>query len=226
MAVGLNVKGETGSSSPSSPLTQSVTVVGTANRVVIGVFFANGSGGTVSATFAGNAMTALGDVATAGNRFAYLFALKGDASIPTGSQTFSVTYSGTPGDAGVGVAVFDGADQTTGWQNYIEAGPTTGTDATITVTSASGNMVFGAEVDDNASGRTINGGTQDWAETALDGNYLGSHRASVSGSTVLGWTLGSSVSWTMAAVDIIAAAGGGGGSAPSNPSTLTLTGVQ
>lgn len=213
MAVALNVKGEAAAgSTPASPRSVAVTVVANANRVAVGVLFASHPLGTTAATFAGNAMTSLGTVSDASGRVVQMYALKGDANIPTGSQTFSVTYTGTPSVAGVGVWVFDGADQTTGWQNFATAGPTTDTAATITITSANGNMACAAEIDDNASGRTINGGTSDWEETAFDGNYLGSHRASVSGSTQLGWTLGSSVSWAMAGVDVIAATAAGSSS--------------
>jgi hypothetical protein len=210
MAVALNVKGEAAAdSTPASPRTVSVTVANNANRVVIGALFESAlNPGTLTATFAGSAMTSLGSIATAANRRVYLFALKGDGNIPTGAgKVFSVGYTTVPQVAGVGVWVFDGASD---WQNFTTSGPTTSVNESIAITSANGNMVCAAGVDDNAAGRTINGGTSDWTETAFDGNYLGSHAASVGGSTGLGWTLGSSVSWAMAGVDVIAAGGGGG----------------
>lgn len=217
-AVALNVKGEAAANgSPASPRTVSVTVVANANRVVIGALFGSGSHGTTTATFAGNTMLSLGVVVTGTGRPYELFALKGDASIPTGAQTFSATYTSVPAVSGVGVWVFDGADQTTGWQNPTTNSGTT-TPSTITITSANGNMVCAGEVDDNSVGRTLTAGISDWTETAFDGNYLGSHAASSGASTTLSWT-NTNVSWAMNGVDIIATGG-----AACTP-TMTLLGV-
>lgn len=205
MAVALNVKGEAAATgNPASPRTVAVVVVGNANRVVIGCLFGSAGHGTTAMTFAGNAMTSLGaPVLTGTGRSSELFALKGDASIPTGSQTLSSTYTSAPQVSGVGCWVFDGADQTTGWQNYTTASGST-SPSTIAINSANGNMVCGAEIDDNSAGRSITSGVSDWTETAFDGNYLGSHLASTGASTTLSWT-NTGVSWAMQGVDIIAA---------------------
>lgn len=191
-----------------SPGTVSVTVANVPNRVAIGFLFGSSSLGTTAATFAGNAMTKLGTATTAGGKNVTAFAIKGDASIPTGAQTFSATFTLAPATEGVGILVFNGADQTTGWRNITTAGPTTSTAESITISSANGNMVCACGVDDDASGRTIGNGTSAFQETAGIGNYLASWRASSGASTNLSWTLGSSVSWASIGVDVIAAAGG------------------
>jgi hypothetical protein len=192
-----------------SPGTVSVTVANVAGRVAIGFLFGSGSLGTTAATFAGNAMTKLGTATTAAGKTVTAFAIKGDASIPTGSQIFSATYTLSSATQGVGILVFNGADTAgTGWQNITTAGPTTSTAESITISSANGNMVCACGVDDDASGRTIGNGTSAFQETAGTGNYLASWRASSGASTNLSWTLGSSVSWASIGVDVIAAAGG------------------
>lgn len=206
----------------STPATVSVTPTNTANRVAIGFFFANSFDPPTptAATFAGNSMTSVGSVATAGDRKVYIFAIKGDANIPAGSaQTFSVTFTGAAGFSGVGILIFNGADQTTGWQNFNSATGTTsgGTgDPSLTITSANGNIVCGCTVDDNASSRTIVNGTSVFQETSGDGNYLCSRRASTTGSTNLSWDLPDGFAWAFAGVDVIAA--GAGNSSSVSPS--------
>jgi hypothetical protein len=192
-----------------SPGTIAVTVANVSGRVAIGFLFGSGSLGTTAATFAGNAMTKLGTATTALGKNVTAFAIKGDASIPTGSQTFSASFTSAPTTEGVGILIFNGADTTTGWQNITTAGPTTGTAESITINSANGNMVCACGVDDDATGRTLGNGTSAFQETAGVGNYLASWRASSGASTNLSWTLGSSVSWVSIGVDIIANGGGG-----------------
>jgi hypothetical protein len=226
MAVAFDTKFEKGGASQASPfsfVSNAGTVAGSiganSNRVLIVVVqFATSVPSVTAVTWNSVSMSLIANTTItqpgAGTKTTRLYGLIAPA---TGAQTIAVTWTGGAETIVVGgVSLYD-ADQSTGWQNGTTA---TGTDtaATITVTSANGNLVVGARSDQNATTATIANGTQDWDERNFDGNYGGVHRASTTGSTVMGWTLGTSVDWGMAGVDVIAAAGGGSASASVSPS--------
>jgi hypothetical protein len=157
-------------------------------------------------TWNGVSMTQIGTIQTPGAREIWLFGLIAPA---TGAQTISASFTGGAGtDVVLGGLSFFDADQTTGWQNF-STNTGTGTSTSVTVTTANGNALAGGIPDDNGSSTTITSGTQDWDERALNGNYGGAHKLTTSGSDSLAATLGSSVGWAWAAVDVIAFGGGG-----------------
>ena len=220
MAVTFDDAFEAGTGAQASPFSftsGSGTVPGTVgannNRVLIGFLGARATSvqlGTPSMTWAGAGMTLIGQL----NESVFTLALFGLIAPTTGSQTLSASWTGAHATVTVigGISVYE-ANQSTGWQNFTSTSAT-GTAASLTVTSANGNMVVGGRSDDNSSGETIADGTEDWNDRNFNGNYGGVHRASVSSSTVIGWTI-SSVLWGMVGVDVIAASGGGLG--PVNP---------
>lgn len=203
-------------SSPASFTSNAGTTTGSvganSNRVLIGFAHFNdtvANMGTVSMTWAGNAMTAIGSGAnTGGGQSVFMFGLKTDASVTTGAQTLSCSWTGgTTPDTVVGAISFFNCDTTTGWQN---AGSDTGsgTSASSAVTSANGNMAVVAHANNNASSTTISAGTAGYTETSLNGNYASGYQASTGASSTVTWTLGSSVGWANVKADVIAASGG------------------
>lgn len=197
--------------SPMSFVSTSGTVTGSvgnqANRVLIGIvgFSVNVAGiAAVAMTWNSVAMTAIAS-ADAGTKSVHLFGL----IAPTiGAQTLAVTWAAGTHDVVLGAVSVYNAHQTTGWQNNTSATGTS-TSASVTITSASGNMAVAGLIDNNASSAVIAAGTKDWDERSLDSNYGGGHNASVSSSTAVTWTLGTSVLWRVIGLDVIAAAGGG-----------------
>lgn len=179
--------------------------VGGSNRVLIAaVAFDQAAISAVAVTWNGVAMTSIGTITTPAGRNIFIFGLIAPA---TGNQTISASWTGGASDISLGAVSIKDADQATGWQNFT-TNTGTSTLATDAVTSASGNLVVVGRADDNASSATIAAGTQDWDERDLNGNYGGGHIASVGASATVTWTLGSSVGWAMAGVDVIAFAAG------------------
>lgn len=186
------------------------TVGSNSNRVLIGSLRGHStkilmdSGAGVAMTWDGVAMTALGGIETPsiGNTI-YLFGLIAPA---TGNKVLAASWGvGASGiDVSVGAVSVFSADQTTGWQNFT-TNTGTSTTATVAVTSANGNMIVGGETDNDASSGSITAGTEDWQERDLSGNDMAAHNASSGASTSVTWTLGSSVAWALAGIDVIAA---------------------
>jgi len=158
------------------------------------------------ATGTPQSLTLITSITNGVNARIYLYGLVAPTS---GAKTLRVTFSGTPPAEcfldGISVT---GADQTGGTTTFAHAatGSGTGTSASVSVTSAAGNLtvaaVTGAEVLSSPTQTQIhvdNGG----ADTSAGGS-----RAAGAGSVSHGWTLGSSVAWAMAGVDIVAAASG------------------
>lgn len=220
MAVTFDSKFESGAGSQASPfsyLSSSGTVAGSvganSNRVLIAFLCGSDptpvtspavtwdSGGT------NQAMTLIGS-AHNGTSLGQIF-IFGLIAPTTGSKTISASWTGTIGTCVLGAVSVYNADQTTGWQNAGNDGPTTGTAVSCAVTSANGNMAIVGLVDTNATSATITAGTSDWDERAYNGNYNGGHLASTGGTTTLTWTLGTSVEWIAKKVDVIAFTQGG-----------------
>lgn len=204
--------------------TVSGTVTGAnSNRVLMGLvaFFRNGSSvGTVTMTWNAASMSQLTHLDNGTLESVYLFGLIAPAG---GNNTLSCAWTGThAGDTYCGAVSLFNADQVTGWQN-VGTDTATGTAASSTVTSANGNMAVVGHQNDNANSTTINVGTSAWIDTALNSNSAMGYHASSSGSTVVSWTLGTSVVWMNVKADVIAFGGGG---SPTCTPTLELLGVS
>jgi hypothetical protein len=158
--------------------------------------------GTVSCTWNSVSMTPISALITnSGNLWTRTFGLiapdVGSFNL-VGSSTNSVTMGI------VGLSLYN-ADQTTGWQNGAQVGPTTDTNPTATVTSADGNYVSAAWVIDNGTSITIQNGTQDYNDNGSNGSHISASRASTSASTQVSFTQAGSVAWIGYGVDVIAA---------------------
>lgn len=139
-------------SSPTSPKTISALIdvgsggVGTANRALIfAVSFFSSSTGTisgVSVTWNGTSMSSIGSFTSSSNSDMFIFGLTAPA---TGSNNFVLTWTGAAnGSIAVAALSVVGADQTGGATTFknFTTNTATGTPATVTVSSATGEICF------------------------------------------------------------------------------------
>ena len=227
MAVALNTVFENAWGSQTSPAafvsntgTTPGTVAANANRVLIAFMcfsWTTTGPSTVAVTWAGNAMTQIGSAVVLTAKYAvYCFGLHTDASITTGNQTISGSWTG--GDAtmialDLGAICFDGADQTDGWvAAHNTSGNATANPATLTVTTTSGNAVAVGGCNDNGAAPSISSGTSGWMNGGFNGNYFAGYALSDASSEVISWTTGV-VEYGLIGVDVLAVGAGGGGDA-------------
>ncbi|MEE9597348.1 MAG: choice-of-anchor Q domain-containing protein, partial [Acidiferrobacterales bacterium] len=127
--------------------------------------------------------------------------------------------------AAIGVMTFTGVDQTTPLGPFASAtGPAAGS-ASIPVTSAAGELVFGVVgVDDGTDYDLIPGAgqTEHWDLSISEGNGGGSTEAGAGPSVVTSWTWPGSDDWAIAGVSIKPS----GAIAVDNISTGTTTGAS
>lgn len=144
---------------------------------------------------------------------------------PAGNGSATIDISWTGGHNGTtyyGLVDVAGADQSQGWQN-VGQDSGTGTDASSTVTTANNNLVVVAHANNNASSTTINLGSSAWINTSGNTNGAQGYLASTTSSSVVSWTLGSSVDWANLKVDVCAI---GGCSAAGSSKNMMMLGVQ
>ena len=200
---------------PSTCNTQTGTVTANSNRLLIGIVGFNAPQATMGTvamiwdyTATNQSMTPIigVDVGTFGS--IYLFGLKNPVA---GDPVFTATWTGgnTVDVSMAGISLYN-CDQTTSWNNSgTDTG--TGTNPSSTVTTSSGDMAVVAHIDQNASSIVINLGSSGYIETNINGNYAGGYLASISASSTISWTLGSSVAWAHAKVNVLQV----GGTAPT-----------
>ena len=194
--------------------TTSAGVAANSNRILIGIVGFNAvqsAMGTVTCTWdytnTPQNMTQIVAVDTGTFGSIYIFGLKNPTA---GDLDYTATWTGgNTVDASLGAISLYNCDQTTGWNN---SGSDTGTSTSpsSTVTTSNGDFAIVAHVDQNATSVTINAGTSAYIELNLNGNYAGGYQASSSSSSTVSWTLGSSVAWANAKVNVIQFGGGGG----------------
>lgn len=208
--------------------TTSAGVAANSNRCLIGVVGFNAvqaSMGTVTVTWdvGGTAqnLTQIAAVNTGTFGSIYIFGLKNPTA---GDLSYTVTWTGgNTVDVSLGGISLYNCDQTTGWNN-AGSDTGTGTNAASAVTTTSGDMAIVAHVNQNATSTTINAGSSAYIETSLNGNYAAGYQASSSTTSNVSWTLGSSVAWANAKINVCQSTGcGGGGSTPA--SRMPLLGV-
>jgi len=216
---------------PSAANTQSAALgIGSnSNRCLIGVAGFNAvqsTMGTVTVTWdvtgTPQTMTQIAAVDTGTFGSIYIFGLKNPTS---GNLDYSVSWTGgNTVDASLGGISLYNCDQTTGWNNSgSDTG--TGTNAASSVTTTSGDMAVVGHINQNATTTTINAGTSAYTETNMNGNYAAGYQASSGSSANVSWTLGTSVAWANAKVNVCQSTGCGGGGGGSTAKTLTLMGV-
>ena len=208
MAAAFDVSGESSATGASPRSSGSMTVAAVADRVVIGYAQLSGNAaavGTVTMTFAGNAMTQLAAVEWNG-RYSVLFGLTGDASVVTGACEVSWTGAHVA-TTYCGAIVCNGAP---GGYGTASNDSGTGTTASSVVTTASGDVALVFHGDDNGSTltKTADDGTTAWLDTTFDTNTGASWDNATASTSTQGWTLGSSVGWYNHKINIKASAGG------------------
>ena len=214
MAATFDTRFEKGFSSQSSPASfvsnagdVTGTVSATADRVMIAFVGATTSLTSLAVTWDGTPLSPIGTPLTFAAGFVhYMFGLINPIN---GNKTLAASWSSGAADVVLGAISSTASDQSTGWQNATNSSLTTSTAPTITIPSASGNLAVAMVIDNNSSSATISGSaTSAWNERDLNGNYNAGYLASSSASTIIAWTLGSSVEWGVRGVDIIAKSSG------------------
>lgn len=190
-------------SAPGSPVTTTGTVANVANRVMVG-FMADKNPALTGFALSWNGVdmgAQLGEVSTALGFRVHLFKLIAPA-VGVG-LTLSGSWTGGSALMVIGAAIWDGADQTNGVKTFTtNTGLTNIVAPNVTIAGfTAGNAVFAGRTDENGSSSSVTTGTEIWEERGVDGNYGGAR----STTDTVAWSLGSSVPWAVAAVEVIVA---------------------
>ena len=205
--------------SGAGPFTWAHTCAGSDRVLLVGISYYD-SGDTVSAvTYNSVALTVVSSSTVSNGQYtSTMYRLIAPA---TGSNTVSVTFTGSVFDFGAGAVSFTGADQTTPLGTAVTA---TGTDTTptVTVTSASGEIVVDALTIVHSGTLTVDGSqSQRWNSAGASGHikYAGSTEAGAA-TTTMSWSNSTSQAWAISGVSVKPVA-----SAAAGVRQLCLTGV-
>src|SRR5437870_793166 len=180
-----------------STTTWAHTTSGTNRVLVVGVSWANITTRTVtSVTYAGQTMTSAGSAVNAGNAGAEIFYRVAPAA---GSNTVSVTLSGSANSLVGGAVTLTGVNQTTPLGIFASA---TGSSTTpsVTVTSNTGETVIDTVAITSSGAMTVNGAqTQQW-QAGTSGRGAGSTKPGAPSPT-MSWASGN-FAWAIGAVGI------------------------
>ena len=207
MAVTHDAASNPAKATSATSLTFAHTCSGTERVLVVGSSVDDLVPADTTATYAGVSMTGIGALTNNFDR-SELFGLIAPA---TGANNVVITAAATQGSIAGGAESVNGADQTTGWGTAATAEADNSTAPTVTVTSATGELV----VDNVAGGDLISqqtatagaGQTERWDSTGVDSNgfAIGSTEAGAA-SVVMSWTLNNAIDWASVGVSIKAAA--------------------
>lgn len=210
----------TGSATSSTTVSATHTATGTNLAAFMHTSSAAGTPQSVTATYAGTAMTEHWDAT-----FATFYRHAGYTLVnpTTGAQTVTATYAGTQGNMRIGVATYTGVDQTTpvGTANIATGNSTT---PSVNITSASGELVVdGMTQVANANATAGASQTERWDLAGAEVSVAGSEEAGAA-TTTMSWTLPGSTSWHIGGIPFKPAAAGGTTLTPAIGS-LSLLGV-
>ena len=181
-----------------------LTIASGATALLAWLYFSGGTptGIAVNWDAAGTpqAMTLITSVGSGGSSYASLWGL---LSPRTGNLSLKATWTGTGFAAALNSIAFNGSGTDTianAFPNAVNnAG--TGTSATLTATSASGNInVAGLAAAGNVTALSATGSTLVWTNNS----FVGSGGARAPGAASVAWsgTISSSVPWTIVATDV------------------------
>lgn len=196
------------------PFTASFTTSGSDRLLVAGVSYYHFLNTVSAITYNSVGMTEIpGSAIDAGD---YHIRLYGLAAPTSGSNTFSISFSGTGVyDVGIGLVSFAGAHQTVSFGTPVLASGTD-TTPTVSVASSADELVLDTTII-NHSGTYSVGAAQTSRWNAITSNgyvkYSGSTEVGA-GPTVMSWSNTSSQPWAMVAVPIKPVAAGGGSAVP------------
>ena len=188
-------------------VTRSHTVSGTARLLLVGVSFNNDFFEVVSGvTYNGVPLTLVppvGWVETADDARVEIWSL---VNPPTGTHDVVVTFSPALFRGGtVGVMSFTAVDQTTPLGPFAGAAAQTGTNATVDITSAVGELVFGTAAVEGTPAMTLTvgpGQTEHWNINNAARDYGAGSTEPGAPTVAMSWTLNSSDHWAVGGVSI------------------------
>ncbi|MGA3163264.1 MAG: SdrD B-like domain-containing protein, partial [Verrucomicrobiota bacterium] len=164
-------------------------------------------GSVTNVTYGGTAMTQVTSV-TNSPSISYIYSL---VNPPAGPANVVVSVSSAASIA-AGATTFTNVNQAAPFGNSATNSATTGTTATVTISSASGELVFSiADWDVGAVAQTVAASAGQTTVWATNGNYTGAAASTKPGATSVTntYTAPDSQQWTIAAVSIKPAAVGG-----------------
>ncbi|MET4788280.1 hypothetical protein ABIF64_000458 [Bradyrhizobium japonicum] len=213
MAVAFDAQGHDGAngSAVTSFSSSSIITVGSgSNRalVVFLMFVIGGGSGLptgISCTWNGVAMTAItgatfSDVTAGTSIIAY-----GLVNPASGANTLSASWTGAR-FTGVGAISFTGVDQTGGATSFAHGAGNHGNaggNASVTITSATGNITAAAYTNDGGGAFTSTSPTQDYVESTTSNSAM-NHTAGSASNTMTATP--NTTNWVAAGVDVVAAA--------------------
>ena len=200
LAISLSGSVSTGTTSGATSLSFSHTVVSGSNQVLFVSVGIDGAGSPVSSmTYGGLAMTKIGQAS--GNHGVEIWRLTAPI---VGTANVVMNFIGTTA-AVAGATTYDGVNQTTPSGALTHASGT-GTTASLTVSSAVGELVMDVQYWQNnpAGGAQGGGQTQTWTQSNATLKARGSTEAGAA-SVVMSNTAGSSQQWEVGAISIKAA---------------------
>jgi len=216
MAVAFDAQGHVDDAVPVATLSSStiITVGSGSNRaLIVGLCFGNATGLPTGITvvwdFGGSnqSMTAITNAAIANTDLGSV-AMFGLIAPVSGQKTLKATWTGSRHIA-MGAISFTGVDQTggaTSFPNGNHAVNNSGsTTASVTITSATGNMTAAYFCNGGGTNFSSTSATQDWLDTAC--TAAANHTAG-SASNVMTATVSASDTWVAVGCDILAAGSG------------------
>lgn len=221
MAIGFDAASVGANVNAVSGLTWNHTIGSGANRLLVVAFCAsaNGDGSTLTATYNGVSMTAVGSASISAWSNSLVFFILKEASMPA-AGTYAVVLNNVGAfdmaDLGGGATSWTGVDQTTAAHNYVQTiNHAPDTTPTSVVTSATGEVVVdtGWWVGSGAFTCTFNQ-TQRWDAHDITNLHKGTTGQSAAGAATVTMSYGTGADgnqWSTQGMSLAAAAGGGGG---------------
>ena len=207
--VGTPVASNTAQTATTHSFAYNSGVTGTSRVMLVGISYLNANNRAVSSiTYGGAAMTLVGDLnynngGTTYYTRVYIYRL---IAPPTGSNTLDVTWSGALSQgAVVGAITYTGVNQTTPTGTFASASGNNSSPS-VTVTGATGRLMFGVASGQTTSAYTVTGGgTQLWGSIPFSGQTAGNAQSRPGAASVnMTWS-GSNSRWAAAGVSLFQA---------------------
>ena len=197
MAVAFDAS-SSGSASLTSSLTFSHTCSGTERVLIVGVVINANAASVSTVTYNSVSLTFIGSAINTGDTRVELWGLIAPS---TGANNIVVTVSNSTSFFCAGGTSFTGADQTTAW-NGLQTATGSSSAQSVTVTSATGNMVTDCVSTVTFTPTVGAGQTQRWSTSASLSNARGSTETGAA-SVTMSWTTSLAAEYALAAINII-----------------------
>ena len=199
--IAIGIDAVSAGSTTDTSITISHTTSGSDRLMLVGVSFNNDSYETVTGvTYNGVVLTLVGTVANSDDSRIEIWRL---IAPDIGTHNVVVTFSANLAQEGfAGVVTFTGVDQTTPLGTFSSA-ENDGTTATVNVSSAIGELVFGVVATEYASSLTVGAGQTEYWKINID-NSFGAGSTEIGAAIVtISWALtGSGDHWAIGGVSI------------------------